>query len=631
MPPANWSQLHAPLFVNAVCHGVGVLAFGLLSCLFAADYHRSRAAYHLRPAIASSLAVLWNLGSLVNLVRMGTTDGWSQVVNSISFVALSALPALLLRIALGRVRMLVWTGYAVSGVSIGLHLIDSFTGWLAYHRFGLTVITVGFGALTVAGVWLGFRRRSTHPAGAGRLAASMALFLISLSFVHLGAEAGKPMWLSELALHHAALPLALFVLLQDHRFLMLDTFVRVLGSIGLAGVAVWAGWWLGSRGGLLDRAAGSPAAQALLALGACVLLASFAAARNLLQGWLTRVAFRRRDVEILLAELRRLRPAVPDDAAYLAECGLRIAAFLEAGRCEVTAEAPAEWAGASLPFAPGNLGRRGGASAPRWVVAVAPLRVPALAPSFLLLGRRKGGRRYLSEDFQMIGRVAGAIAEEIARYRSTELQALAAEAELRALQSQINPHFLFNALNTLYGVIRRDNADARRLVLNLSDVLRFALRPENRFIRLEEELRIVRAYLEVEKARLGDKLRTEIDADAETLGVQVPALSIQPLVENAVRHGVAPRSEPGYVRLSVRSCAGEARIEVANSGAFVEGSSAGSGAGVGLGNVRRRLALCYGDAGRVELVSTGAETRATITIPLRPPADLRSPAQAGRS
>src|SRR5262249_54805424 len=155
--------------------------------------------------------------------------------------------------------------------------------------------------------------------------------------------------------------------------------------------------------------------------------------------------------------------------------------------------------------------------------------------------------------------------------------------------------------------IHRDNTEARRMVLNLADVLRGALRPEQHYVSLEEELRIVRAYLEIEQLRLGSRLQTEISVDQEALSVQVPVLSIQPLVENAVKHGVAKNPRSGYVRLSAKRNGSEVRIEIVNSGDFTKPSDAGSGAGLGLKNVRRRLALCYGTAGDLSLSNDGGE------------------------
>jgi two-component system sensor histidine kinase AlgZ len=252
----------------------------------------------------------------------------------------------------------------------------------------------------------------------------------------------------------------------------------------------------------------------------------------------------------------------------------------------------------------------------RWVYAVVPVRRPPYGVSYILLGARRGNRRYLSEDFKALASMATAIGEEANRYQALEMQALVSEAELRALQAQINPHFLFNALNTLYGTIRRENAEARRLVLNLSDVLRYALGPEQRYIPLETELRIVRAYLEIEQLRLGSKLETDIRVDEATLRAPVPVLSIQPLIENAVKHGVAKGAHNGYVRLTTRREGHMVRIEIANSGELQTGSDAGSGAGLGLKNVRRRLALCYGAQSELSLATVAGETVARFAVPL---------------
>ena len=108
-------------------------------------------------------------------------------------------------------------------------------------------------------------------------------------------------------------------------------------------------------------------------------------------------------------------------------------------------------------------------------------------------------------------RLGSVIVESVERFRSEELKRLATQAELRALQAQINPHFLFNAFNTLYGTIDRGSFEARRLVLNLTDIFRYFLQGDRSFIPLSEELRIIKAYLEIEALRLGDRLETELD------------------------------------------------------------------------------------------------------------------------
>jgi two-component system LytT family sensor kinase len=202
------------------------------------------------------------------------------------------------------------------------------------------------------------------------------------------------------------------------------------------------------------------------------------------------------------------------------------------------------------------------------------------------------------------------------------MQSLVSQAELRTLQAQINPHFLFNSLNTLYGTIDRSNPEARRLVLNLADVFRYLLRADRTFIEIEEELSIVRAYLEIEELRLGPRLHSELAIDESALHAAIPMLSIQPLVENAVKHGVAPRVGSGFVRLAIRADAGGVFVEVVNSGEcdarILENQGGENPGGIGLSNVRRRLTLCYGDESRFEARSADGVTTVGFKVPLKP-------------
>jgi LytS/YehU family sensor histidine kinase len=249
---------------------------------------------------------------------------------------------------------------------------------------------------------------------------------------------------------------------------------------------------------------------------------------------------------------------------------------------------------------------------------VVPLPVSGEDARYFLLGRRQGGRRYLSEDLDALARLAHAASEQLERHHRSEVERLFAQAELRALHAQINPHFLFNALNTLYGVIPKTAPAARRLVLNLADVFRYSLQSQRTMVPLEDELKIVKAYLEIEQERWGSRLRVEFDVPGDALTAHIPALSIQPLVENAVKHGVARNPEGGCVRLTV-SCVSDAwRIAVEDTGA-------GSGAarpdathgGVGLENVTRRLKLCSGPDAELLFERSSEGTSARFQVPIR--------------
>jgi LytS/YehU family sensor histidine kinase len=252
-----------------------------------------------------------------------------------------------------------------------------------------------------------------------------------------------------------------------------------------------------------------------------------------------------------------------------------------------------------------------------WAEAVVPLRFSQGDVRFALLGRRRGGRRYLSEDLSFLGRLAAGVTDQVERLRAVEMQRLVSQAELQALQSQINPHFLFNALNTLYGIIPRESAGARRTVLNLADIFRYFLQPDKTYIPLEQELKIIHAYLDIDRLRLGPRLETRIDVDEAALPVLIPILSIQPLVENAIKHGVSAQAEPGTLSLQVRWSSDHITVSVEDTGPGMrESSSAGSGAKVGLANVSRRLELCYGPSTSLKISSNSSGTKVEFIVPL---------------
>ncbi len=305
-----------------------------------------------------------------------------------------------------------------------------------------------------------------------------------------------------------------------------------------------------------------------------------------------------------MRELHELGRTAASEGEYLNSVSETIAGFFGAERHELSHDRLGETADLVAPVAVHDPAIW---KLPLWVQAIVPLRLAQGDATFLLLGSRKGGRRYLSEDFAVLGRLAVAVVEHVEQIRSLQMQQLVSQAELRALQAQINPHFLFNSLNTLYGTITRSNVEARRLVLNLADVFRYFLQTDRPLISVEEELKIVRAYLEIEELRLGPKLRSELEIDGDALTAAIPVLSIQPLVENAIKHGVAARASGGFVHLHIECEFDRIAVRVTNSGEWNLPDRADSG--IGLANVRRRLVLCYGEEADVEVsVANGATT-----------------------
>jgi sensor histidine kinase YesM len=183
---------------------------------------------------------------------------------------------------------------------------------------------------------------------------------------------------------------------------------------------------------------------------------------------------------------------------------------------------------------------------------------------------------------------------------------VAARAQFAALRAQLNPHFLFNTLHSLTVLIRASPALAEEAVERLGALLRFALRHSGaEEISLGEELDFVRDYLALEALRLGERLRVEIVVDAAILGVAVPPLCLQPLVENAIRHGLSPKPEGGTLRLSARAQSGSLSVLVSDDGVGA-GPECSRNRGSGLASLSRRIGLGRGDRGDAELeITTG--------------------------
>lgn len=205
---------------------------------------------------------------------------------------------------------------------------------------------------------------------------------------------------------------------------------------------------------------------------------------------------------------------------------------------------------------------------------------------------------------------------------AARLEALAREARLSALRSQIHPHFLFNTLNAVSGLVRRgENDDAIRMIARLGDLLRLSLgRADGHEVPLEEELASLRTYLEIEHVRFRDRLAVDFGVDPAVRGARVPPLLLQPLAENAVRHGIAPTPGPGRITISAGRRGDVLVLEVENTGAAPPPGAEeemGARGGIGLSNTRARLAHLYGPAAGLRLEPrAGGGAVARVTLPL---------------
>jgi two-component system, LytTR family, sensor histidine kinase AlgZ len=243
-----------------------------------------------------------------------------------------------------------------------------------------------------------------------------------------------------------------------------------------------------------------------------------------------------------------------------------------------------------------------------------------LALGWLVFGglplAQEGSWRTFSLQVTAIAMIMGllGLAAFQAQWRARQLAVAAEHAKLQALQARIQPHFLFNTLNTGISLLHAKPDLAEQLLLDLSDLFRAALSKRDA-LPLEEDLSLARRYLEIEQLRLGDRLQLDWDVPAALPPLQVPTLSIQPLAENAIRHGIEPSTAGGKVGIRVETVGGYLQVSVTNT---LPPASARAAAGhqVGLSSVRARIHAATQGRGRVDTRIADGDYIATIQLPL---------------
>jgi signal transduction histidine kinase len=600
-----------PILINTVGHWAGVLLFSVTILLLVRNWRLHGMKSVRLPLIAAGLALGWNLGSLVILGWPDANSIWLAAVVTASFSMLTMLPAVLLQVASrGRQRTITGIGYGISISAASLHVAELFSTNGGLHQMALLLVAVGFGGLSaaalVADCFLAAERDRSQ------CVSLLCLLLFTSSFLHFGYDHTSSPWAAEITWHHIGVPVALIVLLKDYRFLLLDTFSRFLVNFGLTVVYVGAVLALTIELRLGDMIRSSMFAAGGLLVALCVSLILFSQCRNAVQGWMTKVIFRRQSVSVCKRLIEAAASSACSEDDLIDQSARHTAEYFRTDQfvvCDLPSSDPAQARAEALH----------GGEAEQWFRAEVriPLRFSAGKNRMLYLGRRRGGQRYWSDDLQDLGQLAVVVLEQVERFRGEELRRLVNQAELKALRAQINPHFLFNALNTLYGTIDRRSTEARRMVLNLADIFRYFLQGERTYISLADELRIVEAYLEIEGLRVGDRLSSKVLATEKSRSTMIPILTVQPLVENAVKHGVTPKMGPCQVTVRAEEVPGGLRISVQDTGVgFVTNQkSSARGIGIGLENVRRRLLLSCGPAAELDIRSSVDGTTVSFVVP----------------
>ena len=250
-------------------------------------------------------------------------------------------------------------------------------------------------------------------------------------------------------------------------------------------------------------------------------------------------------------------------------------------------------------------------------MVIAPLQVDGVVVGTVQLFEARG-RRFLNMNKSLGEGLSTLLSSQLLIARVQEQKNLLVMSELKLAQAQVNPHFLFNALNTIIAILRRDGDRARELLIHLSNFFRKNLKRSSDVTTLREELEHVGAYLEIEKARFEGRVEVETDVAPGLLSLEMPAFTLQPLVENAFKHGLSERLGPGRATIRAYLRDGAAFVEVEdNAGAWQE-QQGQAGNGLGMQIVDKRVKNLHGETFGLSVTCLPQElTRVTVRLPLR--------------
>lgn len=565
------------------------------------------------PLATSGLGLLWNAGALVIYGTRdlgGAPNAWFEAA---AFAALGFLPAVVVHSSLQgqerrSARMLVSAAYALSAAGALLQLRAAFEHQDIPSSLALTMLTAGYIAVIALLALIA-------PKGprAGWTLSAVALAAFAVMALHLQRHtAGTESVPIELVGHHASLPLALVILYQDYRFALADIFLkRVLTLLAVVLLAGLLYTFVAVPVVLPNLAAGNGASWAVSALIALWVITALAypPLERAINRFVDRIVLRRADYEKVRTDVATSIAELATPEAILDAVCARIAPAMSARAVAWSAvlQSPrVDAQAASLVTT-----TRGGEA-----TVVVPT---ADSPSYQLsVSELTGGRRLLSGDLALLetlgllaARRIDAVRVNDERHRrdlrEREIVQLAAEAELSALRAQLNPHFLFNTLTTIGQLIQEAPPRALDTLYKLTGLLRAVLkRSDGGFVTLGEEFEIVRTYLAIEGARFEERLTVSIELPASLAELPVPPLVLQPLAENAVKHGIAPMHAGGRVGVKAEVENETLVLTVTDSGTVVPAAELARrrGAGIGISNLEKRLERYYGSSALLELRSS---------------------------
>ena len=532
--------------------------------------------------------------------------------------------------------------YIVSLLAGVLHAHAALTGAPVPSGVAMRLLTYTFVVIVVPLAALTRRQP-----GARRAVWAAALAAFAVSALHLSQlHQGDSSWPVELLGHHASVPLAFAILYQDYPFALADLFLkRALTLVMLVTVAFVAIAAFGVQSLAFDQFLRVDPRQvgALVTMWVATALA-YPALRRATSWFVDSVILRRPDYRSLRVSVARSVQTHETIGSLLTDVCDSLTPAMSARAVtwhELSASLDEEVGFSAVAVGDAALlianalvdaqSRDGEQPHPAAVVLIPVVEAPRYA---LIVGELTGGRRLLSDDLSTLESIAVVVARRIDAIRITreryqrelreqEMAKLVTEAELTTLRAQINPHFLFNALTTIGYLIQTAPNRALETLLRLTSLLRGVLRSEGEFATLGRELDIVEAYLEIEQARFEERLRVRIDVPSALRTIRVPVLLLQPIVENAVKHGVGMLEQGGELTIhgALEPAANGSRelsltVRDTGPGVTAEALKRGRLSGVGLSNVERRLQGQYGAEASLSILSVpGAGTTVTIRLP----------------
>ncbi|MGE0887097.1 MAG: sensor histidine kinase [Blastocatellales bacterium] len=611
------------LAIQTLGFATGTALFALLAVLM----HRANklsAHQHFSPRSAW-LGLLWNGCMLAEFIfRLAGISPKLRVMalaSSAAYAALAILPTTFLvetvsryekRQPLRSKRWLLFFSYAAA-FSLAIFL---FAGALAPDlRFShlLELIAYNLVLHLVAIVRL-FQLTTDLPARSFvRAELWFLVFLAGTLMILIHTAFDAPIELTIRAMsQQSGIPIALVAIASLSRFRFADVFIKRSFVILAAVVTVllYSLFVIRPLLRLVRASAQYPEAASwvTMTLLGCLLLLIFPLIRNLIYRTTDRWLFRRPDYRQLAEEFAREIERAETADQLFGTISRRLQSALQVE---------------SASFLPNSL-----ETEPDWGLSL-PVEVSSVAAYRLTIDPGQQGRKLLSDEMAFLsslaertGRRLEALEFERERrereLRESHLQHSLTQAELRALQAQINPHFLFNTLNTIADLIGSEPEKAEAMTEQLAEVFRYVLaQTDNQLISIRQEFDFLKNYLAIEQLRFGDRLQVEMKIDPAVAQVQIPSLLLQPIVENAIKHGLAPKREGGLINILAESENDFVRLTVEDDGnGWNHQAPSVKNNGVGLNNVMERLQAMYD--GRAELSiasSAGRGTRISIIIP----------------